>query len=300
MLIPDPMPFKTNASPSAPLPALSGFGVLAADGPQAAAFLQAQAMNDVAALAVGQWQWNGWLTAKGRVVALFALLRTGEEAFRLVLPDHPAAELRDALSRFVFRSRVRLAVADDLVCAAQWPAEAMPARDMAAATDDGAWSLDFGGDAGERRLWLLPAASPHLSAADPRIDAAWREADLRHGLPRLSAAQREAWTPQMLSLDRLRAFSLKKGCYPGQEIVARTHYLGQAKRGLVLVAGQALREGEALTDDAGASLGTVMSVDAAGHLGLAVANVESADGSALVGGRPVERCPLAGGLLRPA
>ena len=304
MLSPDPMSFKTNASPDAmatTLPALSGFGVLAADGPQAGAFLQAQAMNDVAALAVGQWQWNGWLTAKGRVVALFALLRTGEDAFRLVLPDHPAGELKDALSRFVFRSRVRLAVADDMACAAQCPgAAAMPARDVAEAAGDGSWALDFGGDGGERRLWLLPAGSPRLGAADPVVDAAWRELDLRHGLPRLSPAQREAWTPQMLSLDRLRAYSLKKGCYPGQEIVARTHYLGQAKRGLVLVAGDSLREGAVLADPAGASLGTIACVDAAGRLGLAVANVESVDGSALVDGRPVERWALAGGLQRPA
>jgi folate-binding protein YgfZ len=305
MLIPDPMPYKTTASPEAvppaPLPALSGFEVLAADGPQAAAFLQAQAMNDVAALAVGQWQWNGWLTAKGRVVALFALLRTGEEAFRLVLPDHPAGELNDALSRFVFRSRVRLAVADDLACAAQCPAAGpMPARDIAQAGDDGSWMLDLGGDGGERRRWLLPVGSPRLGMSDPQVDAAWREADLRHGLPRLSPAQREAWTPQMLSLDRLRAYSLKKGCYPGQEIVARTHYLGQAKRALVLVAGQSLREGDVLADRAGAGLGTIASVDGAGRLGLAVANVETVDASAQVDGRPVERCALMGGLQRPA
>jgi folate-binding protein YgfZ len=131
------------------------------------------------------------------------------------------------------------------------------------------------------------------------VDAAWREADLRHGLPRLGPAQVEAWTPQMLSLDRLRAFSLKKGCYPGQEIVARTHYLGQAKRGLVLVAGDALREGEALADGRGAAVGTLVCVDAAGTLGLAVANVESVDASTTVGGRAVERRALAGGLQRP-
>ena len=66
----------------------------------------------------------------------------------------------------------------------------------------------------------------------PATDAAWLADDLAHGLPRLDESQREAWTPQMLSLERLHAFSLKKGCYPGQEIVARTHYLGQAKRAL--------------------------------------------------------------------
>ena len=69
--------------------------------------------------------------------------------------------------------------------------------------------------------------------------ALWRVQDLQHGLPRLSAAQREQWTAQQLSLERLPAFSVKKGCYPGQEIVARTHFLGKAKRGLVLFRAEA-------------------------------------------------------------
>ncbi len=300
MLSPAPMSFKTNP-PGTPLPTLSGFEVLAVDGPQAGSFLQAQAMNDVAALAVGEWQWNGWLTAKGRVVALFALLRVDADAYRLVLPDHPAGELRDALARYVFRTKVRLTVADDLACAAQLDADASTsARHDAARSDAGDWSLDFGGDGGERRLWLLPAGSALVVPPDPRVDAAWREADLRHGLPRLSPAQRAAWTPQMLSLERLRAFSLKKGCYPGQEIVARTHYLGQAKRGLVLVAGAALDEGDALIDAAGAAVGTLVCTDAAGRVALAVANLETVDGSSTRDGMAVERLPLAGGLLRPA
>jgi folate-binding protein YgfZ len=294
------MSFKANPSGSA-LPRLAGFSVLAVDGPQAGAFLQAQAMNDVAALAVGEWQWNGWLTAKGRVVALFALLRSGEDAFRLVLPDLPAAQLRDALARYVFRSRVRIAVADDLACAAQWPQAASTApRHVSGPADDGGWVLDFGGEGAERALWLLPADSPRLGAPDAVADAAWRDADLRHGLPRLGPAQGEAWTPQMLSLDRLRAYSLKKGCYPGQEIVARTHYLGQAKRGLVLLGGDGLREGENLVDRAGATIGTLVCTDAGGRLALAVANLESVDGSSLRDGSRVERLPLSGGLLRPA
>jgi tRNA-modifying protein YgfZ len=292
------MSFKANPSGSA-LPRLSGFTVLAVDGPQAGAFLQAQAMNDVAALATGEWQWNGWLTAKGRVVALFALLRLDADAYRLVLPDHPAAQLRDALARYVFRSKLEIAVADDLACAAQWPAAASTSPRHVATADAGAWILDASGDGGERRLWLLPADSPRLGAPDPAADAAWREADLQHGLPRLGPAQAEAWTPQMLSLDRLRAYSLKKGCYPGQEIVARTHYLGQAKRGLVLLAGSGLREGETLVDGSGATTGTLVCTDAGGRPALAVANLESVDGSSLRDGSPVERLPLSGGLLRP-
>jgi folate-binding protein YgfZ len=303
MLSPDPMAYKTSASPEpmppGPLPALSGFGVLAADGPQAAAFLQAQLMNDVAALAVGQWQWNGWLTAKGRVVALFALLRTGDAAFRLVLPDVTAEELRTALGRYVFRSKVTLRVADEVACAAEFDvrADADVPRDVARSSGDG-WSLDWSGASSSRRLWLLPADA--CAAPDPDDDATWRTADLWHGLPRLSIAQREAWTPQMLSLQRLRAFSVKKGCYPGQEIVARTHFLGQAKRGLALIAGQGLEDGAHVATADGSVQGTVVSVAAGGGLALAVVNAQNADASWFCGGLAVERLPLKDGLQRPA
>ena len=291
------MPFKTNP-PIAPLPALSGFGVLAVDGPQAGAFLQAQLMNDVAALAVSAWQWNGWLTAKGRVVALFALLRTGDESFRLVLPDVPAEELRAALGRYVFRSKVTLRVADELACAAEFDvaSDAEVPRDMARSCGDG-WSLDWSGAMSSRRLWLLPPDA--CAGSDPGDDAIWRTADLWHGLPRLSAAQREAWTPQMLSLQRLRAFSVKKGCYPGQEIVARTHFLGQAKRGLELIAGEGLEDGAHVATADGAVQGTVVSVAAEGGLALAVVNAQSADALWFCGGLQVERLPLNDGLQRP-
>jgi folate-binding protein YgfZ len=296
------MPFKTNR-PASPLPVLAGFGLLGAEGPHAAAFLQAQAMNDVAALGVGQWHWNGWLSAKGRVLALCALLRTRDESIVLVLPDEPAQALRDALARFVFRSKVRLAVLADRVCAAEWVDADTPvndARDVAARVDE-AWVLDLGGDAAARRLWVLPADSAWAGHADGAHDARWRRADLWHGLPRLSPAQREQWTPQMLSLQRLKAFSLRKGCYPGQEIVARTHYLGQAKRELVLVRGAGLAEGAVLnTVGDGAAQGTVVCVADAADLGLAVAIAGTADQSWVSQGCEVERVALAGGLQRPA
>ena len=107
MLSPGPVTFKAN-QPSRSLPALSGHGLLAVEGPDAQAFLQAQLMNDVGALAPGRWQWTGWLTAKGRVVALMALLRTAPDRFLAVLPDFPASDLQERLQRYVFRSKVRL------------------------------------------------------------------------------------------------------------------------------------------------------------------------------------------------
>jgi folate-binding protein YgfZ len=295
------MPFKTTL-PAEPLSTLAGFGQVVVEGAQSGAFLQAQAMNDVAALAVGEWQWNGWLSAKGRVLALFALLRTGEEAYRLVLPDVPATQLRDELSRFVFRSKVRLSVPEGAQCAAQWPVAGASRPDDArhvAAFVDGAWRLDCGGDDAVRWLWLLPPDARVVVNDDAASDARWRAEDLRHGFPRLAPAQREAWTPQMLSLGRLNAYSLKKGCYPGQEIVARTHYLGQAKRELALLRGDGLVEGAAITAGDGFGAGTVVCAATEHRLALAVVNAGTVDHSTPAAGVAVERLPLTEGLKRP-
>lgn len=297
MLSPTPMSFKPNPPAPASLPVLSGFGIVEAMGPDAAAFLQAQTMNDVVALAPGRWQWNGLLTPKGRLVALFALARLAEDRFLLVLPDVPAEEFAAALRRFVFRRKVVLRHETGLVAAAG-PAPVDELAPDAVRADDARIVLDWSGDATRRGLWLLPADDPALAPAGPASDEAWTRADLAHGLPRLPASQREAWTPQMLSLERLGAFSLSKGCYPGQEIVARTHYLGQAKRGLVRLRGQGLAPGLELR--AGDTpVGTVACASADGSEALAVLSADSPATLSSEAG-DCHREPLAGGLRRPA
>jgi folate-binding protein YgfZ len=251
------MTFKTNL-PAAGCAALGGFGLLQLEGPDSERFLQAQSMNDVAALKVGHWQWNGLLTARGRVVALFALLREADDRFLLVLPDHPVDELLPVLQRFVFRSKVKLRADGDRVAAAGPVGDPLPPREFAASPDDGL-HLDLGSGAGRRTLRILASGHPALAPGREEIDRAWTAADLAHGFPRLPASQRDAWTPQMLSLERFAAFSLAKGCYPGQEIVARTHYLGAAKRGLArLSAAGPLTPGQPVLDAAGRSRGTVV------------------------------------------
>src|SRR3546814_95283 len=94
--------------------ALPGHAVVALQGPDSLAFAHAQFMNDVRPLDDGQWQWSGWLSPKGRVLALFVLLRRSPESIWLVLPDADAQAFADALKRFVFRSKVAISVRDDL------------------------------------------------------------------------------------------------------------------------------------------------------------------------------------------
>lgn len=279
------MPHKIDNGPEGPIQ-LGGYSVLEADGPDAASFLQAQCMNDVMALAVGHWQWNGWLSPKGRVIALFALFRAADARFLLALPDFPAEELRLQLQRFVFRSKVRLA--------ADTPWRVAGAFGGGPPTD-GTWRLDLHDEARPRELWLLPADAALPDAASAEQDAHWLACDIAQGFPRLGVEQRERWTPQMLSLERFSAFSLKKGCYPGQEIVARTHYLGQAKRGLVRVAGADLRPGGVLASEAGGpAIGEIVCATADGREALAVISLDKVGSGLCCGAASVARIPLAG------
>ena len=295
------MPFKTNR-PAGPLPALSGFSLLGFDGPEAASFLQAQTMNDVRGLAVQQWQWNGWLNAKGRVIALFALLKLEQDRFIAVLPDMPAGEFASLLKRFVFRTKVRIDVVTSHVAAAGFDVSAAPGDDGRQRIDgdiDNGLVLDMSGDDCRRQLLLLPSADIALAAPDAACDARWFAVDLAHGLPRLPPEQRETWTPQMLSLERLKAFSLNKGCYPGQEIVARTHYLGKAKRDLARVQGENLAVGAELRDEQETAIGSIVCATGDAREGLAVVQVDSLGSQARIDGRRVGLPGLFTGLQRP-
>ncbi len=301
MLSPTPMTFKPNPAPGS-CPALPGTGLLRVAGRDAAAFLQSQAMNDVNALSAGSWQWNGLLTPKGRVIALFALLREADDQFLLVLADYAAVDMAAHLKKFVFRSKLSLLPVEDWR-ACTGPVPSGPDRAVASGDADAGWVLDMSGDGTFRGLWLLPAGAPAVAGEDPVATRAWRLADLAHGLPRLPVDQRETWTPQMLSLDRLAAYSLKKGCYPGQEIVSRTHYLGQAKRVLArFAAPAALADGAAVVDAGGKELGRLVCQVAAGDgdgvQALAVMPADLAPGTPLLAGPALAPLPLLPGLAR--
>ncbi|MXV06039.1 folate-binding protein [Xanthomonas sp. LMG 9002] len=266
-------------------------------GPDAVAFAHAQFANDVQALTAGQWQWNAWLTAKGRVIAVFALLRQADDALLMLLPDGGAEDLAAALGRFVFRRKLRITVEGTLhgIGRLSLPDQARgatSARDKA-----GVIELDMGGDGLPRTLRLVPTPVAEAQSADPPLAEAWRAADLRLGLVRLAPSQREQWTPQQLGLDRLHAFSVKKGCYPGQEIVARTHFLGKAKRAAQLLELDATVAIDAPVLRDGQPFGSVVSV--AGALALAVLPLEDAPPTGLeVDGHPAHWQPLVDGLAR--
>lgn len=184
---------------------------LSIEGADALAFAQAQFSGNVQALAVGQWQFNAWLDAQGRVLALFHLARVADDALLLLLRGGDAASMAQSLQRFVFRAKVRL------TAHAPRSLSTGPALDTYAAVREG--------DA-----YRLGCGDHSLVVGTSHEDDDWRLPQVLAGWPWLPADALGALLPPALSLERLRAVSFDKGCYPGQEIVARLHYRGGHKR----------------------------------------------------------------------
>lgn len=218
------------------------------EGPDATAFAHAQFSSRVDLLDVGQWQFSAWLDAKGRVRALFHLARLDGERYLLLLRGGSSAVMADALRRFVFRSRLDLT--------------ALPAR---ALTTGDARAMHVVGDDGE--VISLGCGSHSLDVVTtPGSDDAWRLLQLREGWPWLPASALDAMLPAALSLQRLHAVAVDKGCYPGQEIVARLHFRGGHKHHLHRVAlSQPIPAGEMLRMD-GREVGCVLDVVADGDV----------------------------------
>lgn len=222
---------------------LPSYSVLGLKGPDAIAFAQAQFMNDVALLDVMQWQWNGWLNTKGRVIALFLLLRVADDELLIVSPDMPAAELGRRLIGYVLRNRLQLGVWSELECVGRFGASAATDQQIAGDWTARQLELNLSTALVSRSLHLQPRSDLAVSESAP----AWAMVSLLGGIPSLSTEQIERWTPHQLSLQLLQAVSVRKGCYPGQEIVARTHFLGRNKRQLTLLNGESLTQVDAAT-----------------------------------------------------
>ena len=202
-------------------------------GPDAARFAHAQFANDVLALKPGHWQWNAWLSPQGRVRWFFALLRPAPDRLLLWPRGGAASTLREELARFVFRAKVRPDVPEQLRATGAEEAEiftafgSCPDGDALASHADAlALRLPFGA------RWLLLADRAPAQAADATALLQWQLDDIHAGLPLLAPALQDQLLPQWLGLDRLHAFSTSKGCYPGQEVMARLHFKGGNKRWL--------------------------------------------------------------------
>lgn len=278
---------------------LSGFGLLSCSGEDAAKFLHSQLSNDITGLAADASLYAAYCSAKGRMLANFLVWQMAGR-FVLLLPDALLASLRQRLGMFVLRARARIEDASDdyvRIGIAGTQAAAIlrdvagpvpPAPHQVAQLDAGALIRL------EQQRFLLvlePAAAPALwQALAARCTAVgsgcWEWLDIRAGIPWLGNATQGQFVPQMANLELIGGVSFKKGCYPGQEIVARTQYLGQVKRRMVLAriaSGAAPAAGDALfgTDNGDQANGMIVNVQAApdgGYDVLAVVQTASLDG----------------------
>lgn len=286
--VPDNLPL-----PGTTFAALPDHALVSLVGADASTFAQAQFANDVSAIADGHWHWNTWLTPKGRVIAVFALVKLAADDLLLIVPDYRVQRLCAELSRFVFRRKVLITHRVDLQAGAALQSP-FAARGAEICHAENAIELDYSGEGGLRALCI----ASDLPLASDDIVAEWRSLDLRHGLARLAAEQSEQWTPQQLSLDRLHAYSVRKGCYPGQEIVARTHFLGKTKRELALFQSAIALEQGAQVSAGDRVVGSVVSTS--GCLSLAVLPVERGPEPLDAGGLALTELPLLPGLARGA
>ena len=251
--------------PVCPLP---DWGVLKVSGEDAAQLLQGQATCDVLALAPGAVGCGAFCTPKGRVLANFRMAR-GREAFYLFLARELVEPLQKRLQLYVLRARVKLENLTGHTSFHALPgpdnAEALGAMGITPADLPTAWNElpNLGVLKLERGTvtdyWLMTPSDagekPWLADATLAADT-WRLHDIEAGFPLIRAATQEEFLPQMLNLDCLGGTCFTKGCYTGQEIVTRTHFLGQIKRRmfrLTCAAGIELTPGMAVIDTGGDS-----------------------------------------------
>jgi hypothetical protein len=204
---------------------LSRYGLLSVTGADAGAFLHAQLTNDIEHLPAERAALAGWCSAKGRLLASF-LVVPAPQGFLLQLARDLAAPVAKRLGMFVLRAKVKVADESDA-----WAQFGLWDADLSGA--DVAWSGEtVTVRVAERRyLQLVPAGR---SAEAPNADELeWTLQEIRAGRPLITAATQDQFVPQMVNYEKLGAVDFQKGCYPGQEIVARAQYRGQVKRRMV-------------------------------------------------------------------
>ena len=229
--------------------------LIAVRGDDAATFLHSQLTNDVEHLDASQVRLAAYCTPKGRMQASFLMWRDSGAVY-LQLPSELRPALQKRLSMFVMRAKAKLedataAEGNQAVLglggqASQAALEqhfgTLPATPYSK-IDHAYGTLMRLGDAfgAPRYMWLTsePTALPALTILAANLalggNDAWALSGIHAGVPQITAATQEQFVPQMVNYELLNGVNFKKGCYPGQEIVARSQYLGKLKRRTTLV-----------------------------------------------------------------
>jgi folate-binding protein YgfZ len=279
---------------------LSHLGVIAFTGEQTVEFLQGQLTNDVRQLHADTAQWNGYCSPKGRLLGNFLMWRQGDD-YLLQMAGDIRESVQKKLAMFIMRSKTRARDASDervrLVIAGEEAAEAvqkafgaLPDAPLRTTATENGHIIRVGVD--KFVLSLAPAAVEPvctclLRYATPVGAPVWDNLRLNAGIPMITAATQDQFVPQMVNLEVIGGVSFQKGCYTGQEIVARSQYLGKLKRRMFLAhVDAAAAPGDSLysADMDGQATGMVVNAAPAAAGGfdlLAVMQVESANTSTM-------------------
>ena len=288
--------------------ALPDLGVIRAQGADAANFLHGQLTQDVALQPPAEARLAGYCSAKGRLLASFVVVKRDADDLLLVCRRDLLAATLKRLSMFVLRAKAKLSDAS-----AEWQVGGLVGTAVPPALPDAQWAhareaeasvvrLPMGAGA-PRALWVAPVgvAQP-ASAALPLADWQWLE--VASGVAMVSAPVVDAFVPQMLNYESVGGVNFKKGCYPGQEVVARSQFRGTLKRRAFLVhADGALAPGGEVfhESDAEQPCGTVVQAAAApggGVDAIVSMQVSAAQGGALqANGHALHLLPLPYALL---
>ncbi len=255
---------------------LSSLGLIAVSGADALVFLQGQLTNDIKQLSDAA-QYTGYCTAKGRLLAIF-YAHMHADTYYLQCPRPLVPMLVKRLSMFVMRSKVVISDVSDVFVAMGLSAPALNhvgvADSIHRVQETGAGMVSIrlpdSADLQRAQLWVAATQAEQVwtqlrERFTPSSSESWEALEIQAGIPHIVNRTQEQFVPQMVNLDALDGINFKKGCYTGQEIVARTHYLGKVKRRSLLAtvaSQQPPQAGDPLQDAQGQEAGRLVRVAA--------------------------------------
>ena len=280
----DPLAELAAGKNSTVLADLSQLGLIAFNGEETVSFLQGQLTNDVRQLHANSAQWNGYCSPKGRLLGNFLMWRQHDDIV-LQLSGDIRESVQKKLAMFIMRTKTRARDASDenvrlviagpqALIAVQTALGAVPDAPMHVASTDFGYVIRVSED--KLVLSLSPDSAERVwqtlaQTAAPVGAPVWDGLRLNAGIPMITAATQDEFVPQMVNLEVIGGVSFQKGCYTGQEIVARSQYLGKIKRRMFL----AHTEGEAIPGD------SLYSPDVEGQATGMVVNVAPAPGGGI-------------------
>jgi folate-binding protein YgfZ len=247
-------PFSADLALGMPVAVrLADWGVIRARGEDAGSFLNGQLTQEALNLPAGQARLAGYCSPKGRLLASFVMWRGAPDEILLACSADLLAPTLKRLSMFVMRAKCKLSDASAEI--ALWgvalpgllpevpgtvsDTDAIPAVPYATSAIGDGTAVRLADAAGTARLlWAAPVEAVPPWAPTSQ-DAVWNWLEVQSGVPRIVAGTVEAFVPQMVNLELVGGVNFQKGCYPGQEIVARSQYRGTLKRRMVLAEGDA-------------------------------------------------------------